>query len=153
MIESATLTRDDRARNMRHARERAGRGPDLFTAPRPAAQDPWPSLSTSALWREAALEEVRRVAGRTDTFTVADLDVPDHAQDARAVGNVLLEAARRGWIEATDRYASGGAARHGRPVRVWRSKLSLYATNAEPDQKLGAVIDPTEATREIRSRF
>ncbi len=42
--------------------------------------------------------------------------------DRRAVGWVLRQGARNGWMHATG-YVNGGPSRHGRPVVLWQSDI------------------------------
>ena len=47
-----------------------------------------------------------------------------YPREPRALGSVLREAGRRGWIARTDRVRpSERVVNHGRPVRIWRSRL------------------------------
>jgi hypothetical protein len=69
----------------------------------------------------------RHLCKRSCEFTSADLrdllarhypDVKTH--DDRALGAVMRQLQREGWIEATDRVQSSGRVRnHHRPLRVW----------------------------------
>jgi len=80
-------------------------------------------------WKRAALEQVRAVAQRQQTLTVDDvqarmqiLDVTTH--EGRAMGAVMLEARRRGWIESTGRTTQSKQKQcHAGPRTVWRSLL------------------------------
>lgn len=109
------------------ARREAARPFDLFAEPTPEPEptvDTWTeSESATEAWKQHALEVVERTARGRASFTVADvLPQLDETYDTRAVGAVLLTAARKRWI-VSDGWTSGGASRHGRPVRVWRSRL------------------------------
>jgi hypothetical protein len=101
--------------NMREERWRA-QEPNLFD------RDSWqqPQSATSE-WHHAMLAIIRRTAEQRSSFTVGDLQIPA-TPDKRAVGAVLLEAARRGWIDPGG-WVSGGNERHGRPIRQWFSNL------------------------------
>lgn len=76
-------------------------------------------------WRDRALEAIRRTCLALETFigddvwTVGELDRP---RESRALGPVILEAARRGWCVRTDRMRPSVQGHMcGRPV--WRSLL------------------------------
>jgi hypothetical protein len=73
------------------------------------------------VWKEAALRELRALAETRQHFTVEHLSprVPA-TTDLRALGAILREGAKRGWIIA-EGWTPGDRTRHGRPVRVWRS--------------------------------
>jgi hypothetical protein len=91
--------------------------PDLFSVIQAVAE------AAGDVWRAEALEAVVQTAKRKAVFTVADLDgLLPPTIDGRAIGAVLLEAAKRGYIERGD-WISGGSARHARPVRQWRSLI------------------------------
>jgi hypothetical protein len=77
--------------------------------------------SATASWHTAMLAEIRHTAEHRSSFTVGDLRIPA-TPDKRAVGAVLLEAARRGWIDPGG-WVSGGNTRHGRPIRQWFSNV------------------------------
>jgi hypothetical protein len=78
-------------------------------------------------WKAEAMRAVVRVARERGRFTTDDvwqalggLDVGTH--EPRAMGAVMRQAARNGWVRATDEYVkSGRAACHARPLRVWES--------------------------------
>lgn len=101
------------ARWLEHHRDRQ---PDLFSAPTWA--DP---QSPGERWLADALEIVRTAAESRESFTVEDLTFSS-TPDARAVGAVMRQAARRGWITNAG-YVTSGRERHGRPVVLWISKL------------------------------
>lgn len=47
-------------------------------------------------------------------------------REPRALGPVMKRGASAGWIEPTDRYTPSIQPQgHGRPMRIWRSKLHL----------------------------
>lgn len=81
-------------------------------------------------WRTAALEVVQRVARSRPTLTIEDVAplVPD-TPDRRALGYVMLAAKTSGWLEALG-YVNSGAERHGKPIRLWRSRLHQPSTPA-----------------------
>lgn len=101
----------------RRERESYGDVPDLFSAwEQPAAPPDG--------WIDAALEVVRRAARASPTLTIEDVrpDVPPTV-DYRALGALMTRAARCGWIKA-DGWVSGNAEqRHGRPIRLWVSRI------------------------------
>ena len=82
-------------------------------------------------WREQALEAVRRTAERLAIFTVDDVwDVGElpATRENRAVGAVMLRAARLGWIRATHRFVpTTRVASHGCPRRQWESLIYVAA--------------------------
>jgi len=102
------------------ARRDAAQASSLFDAP----ALPWEApASVSSDWAEHALGIVRHLAEMRETLSVIDIaPLVDDAYDNRALGAVLLTAARRGWIEKGP-YIDGGPSRHNRPVRQWRSRL------------------------------
>jgi hypothetical protein len=83
-------------------------------------------------WRERALDALYRAARMNLSLTVLDLwyfcaECMEDVLDARAVGGIMREGARRAWIRATDQYRpSSNPAHHGRPLRVWRSLIYRY---------------------------
>ncbi len=79
-------------------------------------------------WLRHALNAVENCAMRMVHFTTDDvwdrLTNLEHPPEPRALGAVMREAAKRGWVETTDRIRkSTRVACHGRPVRVWKSLL------------------------------
>jgi hypothetical protein len=78
-------------------------------------------------WKLAAAEAIASLAFNFETFTSDDvwriLDRSEHTtHERKAMGPMLLNAARDGLIERTGRTVdSRRTACHGRPVRVWRS--------------------------------
>jgi hypothetical protein len=66
---------------------------------------------------------VRDLARTHDEFTVEDIaPLVQATYDLRALGGIMLQAKRHGWIEAAG-YVNSGRARHGKPIRCWRSRL------------------------------
>lgn len=79
--------------------------------------------SAGEVWKLEVLEAIVAVAKRKPTLTVEDLDglVPPTI-DLRALGGVMLEAQRRGYIRK-GQWVTSGRERHGRPVRQWISLI------------------------------
>lgn len=82
--------------------------------------------NTSKQWRDAALVTVRLIAHELDEFTTDDvwfvLDGKYATHEPRAMGAIMLQAARARVIVATDRYVkSARPGCHARPIRVWKS--------------------------------
>jgi hypothetical protein len=77
--------------------------------------------SATQTWRHDALAVIRRVAESRESFTVEDVRFPATV-DNRSRGAALLDAARRDWI-VQDGWRTGDRTRHGRPVRLWRSRV------------------------------
>lgn len=76
-------------------------------------------------WREMALEAVRQTCNELDEFisddiwTISGLEAPE---ESRALGPVMLRAARLGWCAKTDRVRPSVRSHlSGKPV--WRSRL------------------------------
>lgn len=81
-------------------------------------------------WRAHALDVVQALALRRPEFSTDAvwhaLDEEDgpETHERRALGGVMREAARAGWIEPTDRTVdSTRAIAHRGPKRVWRSLI------------------------------
>lgn len=75
---------------------------------------------------DAALLAVERVARRQSELVCDDvwaqLDTRSH--DNRALGPVMKQAERAGWIRATERFQlTAQARRHRAPVRIWASRV------------------------------
>jgi hypothetical protein len=76
-------------------------------------------------WLNAAMAAIDWQRTHRETFTtdnvwemISHLDPP---REPRAMGAAMREAARRGWIVATDRVVKSTRPKcHRRPVRVWR---------------------------------
>lgn len=81
-------------------------------------------------WKRIALGAAHHVALHKDFFTVDDVqevlqtkDVETH--DGRAMGPVMLEARRRGWIESTRTTVQTTQKHcHASPTTLWRSRLN-----------------------------
>jgi hypothetical protein len=80
------------------------------------------------VWRDEVLDVIEHLARRQDVLIADDVwtELEQRGQgltyDRRALGAVLREACKRGFIEATPDYAPS-ARRHSSPLRVWRSCL------------------------------
>lgn len=85
-------------------------------------------------WKQDALLAVGEVAWRLEEFTSDDIwatGLPKPAE-ARALGPILMQAAKKGWCEKTGRSRpTSQASRHATDVAIWRSKL------------IGATVAPT----------
>lgn len=80
-------------------------------------------------WIDEALVDLRALAARCDTFTSDDvwaaLRFPP--RESRMIGNLLARAKTAGVCEPTDQHRpSRRGMNHGRPVRVWRSRPSMF---------------------------
>lgn len=81
------------------------------------------------VWKREALAAVVRVARERGRFTTDDVwqaldGVEAGTHEPRAMGAVMRQAARQGWVRATDGYVrSSRVACHARPLRVWESAL------------------------------
>ena len=82
-------------------------------------------------WKQAALSAIWRIADRWPTLTtdnvwllLADSEWSHLPIDPRAMGAIMREAQRRGWIAPTAEWkASVRVVNHARPIRVWRSLI------------------------------
>lgn len=80
-------------------------------------------------WKTFALETIRLVAETRYEFTTDEiqelLDIaPVQTHEPRALGAVMIQAARLGLIAQTDRFiTSKSVRRHRAPKRVWRSLI------------------------------
>ena len=91
--------------------------PDLFATIAAVTE------AAGTVWKLEVIEAIVTVAKRRPTLTVEDLDglVPPTI-DLRALGGVMLEAQRRGYIRKGG-WTTSGRERHGRPVREWHSLI------------------------------
>ena len=83
-------------------------------------------------WKARAFDAIARVARRRSTLTTDDvwaaMDGPAGTHEPRAMGPMMLSAARAGLIEATESYVkSARVTCHARPLRVWSSKFGGVA--------------------------
>lgn len=77
-------------------------------------------------WKANALSAVHHVAATQPELVVDDVwrFLAERPTEGRAMGAVMQQAARSGWIEATDRYAATVQAQsHAGGRRVWRSLI------------------------------
>ncbi len=79
-------------------------------------------------WKAHALDAIESCARSFPTFTTdavwALLDGGPETHEPRALGAVMREAARRGWVESTDRTEQTARVHaHQRPARVWHSLI------------------------------
>ena len=77
-------------------------------------------------WRFHAEQAVLRAARKLPELTVDDvqLEMPVEitTHEGRAMGAVMLAAAKVGWIQPTDRFKPGNQPKsHRNPRRVWKS--------------------------------
>lgn len=83
------------------------------------------------LWKSQAGEAIRRVCERQAEFICDDvwaelaaMNVTEGPPEPRALGPVVLQAARRGLCERTGRYKpSANVSCHGNPRGIWRSLI------------------------------
>lgn len=122
------MTRADTSRELRDLLVEHRRGLAARLADQLELDEAIESVADNAgpVWRAHALAAVRKAAERHPELTVDD--VHEHITlpvlDARALGHVMRTAARDGLIAATGEYrTSRRPATHGRPCRVWRSRL------------------------------
>jgi hypothetical protein len=80
-------------------------------------------------WKAVAEAAVRQIASTRRTLTTDDVwaaltDTGFSTHEPRAMGAIMTAAARKRWVEATDRtIESTRPENHRRPVRVWRSLI------------------------------
>jgi hypothetical protein len=124
---SARLNEALAALDAARARQEVGRELDLFGPPADLAPVARAIESVTEHagpeWRYEALAVVERAARAQSELTVEDIapHVPPTI-DRRALGGVMVEAKRRGWLEPLG-YVSSGAERHHKPIRLWRSRI------------------------------
>lgn len=83
-------------------------------------------------WKDCALTAVMTVASVHAEFItdavwagLEELDASVTTHDGRAMGAVMRQAHRMGFITPTDRYAPSSRVKaHRRPMRIWKSELS-----------------------------
>lgn len=89
-------------------------------------------------WKSVALKAVGWVAMTHITFTTDDVWLVLSGRDAsthesRALGAVMLRAAKIGYIESTDQYRpSIRPEAHQRPVKIWKSLLMDAPSVVQP---------------------
>ena len=80
-------------------------------------------------WKDIALSIVRHIASvlpelTTDNVWLALSETLAHTPEPRAIGAIMLQAARRGWIAPTDRVVKTVRPEaHKRPIAIWKSLL------------------------------
>ena len=84
--------------------------------------------NADAPWKRAAMAAIYKVAGERSRFTADDVwdAMPDDAgtHEPRAMGAMMLQAAKAGVIAATEDYTqSHRSVRHAGPMRVWESRV------------------------------
>lgn len=86
-------------------------------------------------WKRQALAVVQRLAQQRAEFISEDAwPYLPPVREPRALGGIMRTAQARGWIEPTDRVVpSPSKVGHGRPSRVWRSRL--YPGREHPPEK------------------
>jgi hypothetical protein len=80
--------------------------------------------ATDEQWREAALAAVQRTCEQQAEFISDDVwrNGLDSTREDRALGPIMLRAARAGWCKKTDRVRPSVRS-HGSGKPVWKSKL------------------------------
>lgn len=81
-------------------------------------------------WKSLTFSFIRQLAESLPEFTTDHVwawlqEYPDVAtHEPRALGSMMREAYKLGWIVPTDRYENSVRPEcHARPVKVWRSRL------------------------------
>ena len=84
-------------------------------------------------WQDTALAAVHQCAFGKESFIVDevweymyDLHGAEqaHTRDNRAMGSIIVEAKKYGWITATNEYRPSARTKsHGNPRRVWKSLI------------------------------
>jgi hypothetical protein len=91
--------------------------PDLFSTIEAVVE------AAGDVWRLEVLEAIVTIAKRKSVLTVEDITpLAPPTLDMRAIGGVLLDAQRRGYITKGG-WVTSGRERHGRPVREWHSRV------------------------------
>jgi len=91
-------------------------------------------------WYKAALLAVKKLAKRRETFTTADVlaelkktDVKTH--DLRAIGPVMVDAKKSGWIESDGLVRRNDSHTRG-ATTLWRSKIRPAPKAIAPSQQV-----------------
>lgn len=86
--------------------------------------------ATSDSWKQVALDSVRTVATKNFEFLADEVwqeindRMPGHQLNGSALGGVMHQVARLGYIIRTDYFKrSQRPATHGKPLPVWRSRV------------------------------
>jgi len=81
-------------------------------------------------WTSLVFKIIRYLAQELPSFTTDHVwkwlqEYPDvQTHEPRALGAMMREAYKSGWVEPTDRYENSHRPEcHARPVRVWASRL------------------------------
>lgn len=81
-------------------------------------------------WKSLTFSIIRQLAESLPEFTTDHVwawlqEYPEiHTHERRALGSMMRETYKSGWIEPTDRYVNSQRPEcHARPVKVWRSRL------------------------------
>jgi hypothetical protein len=82
------------------------------------AADEWKAVAQKVLYAYAKTHPT--LSGWQITVKLREMKIPTPTD--RALGPLLVWAARQGWIEKTDRHENNPLA-HGCPSPIWRSKL------------------------------
>ncbi len=91
--------------------------PDLFSVIQAVTE------AAGTVWTLEVLEAIVTTAKRKPVLTVEDVSpLCPPTIDMRALGGVMLEAQRRGYITKGG-WVTSGRERHGRPVRQWHSRI------------------------------
>ena len=85
--------------------------------------------NADARWKDACVDTIHRLALEREDFTTDDvweaMDPEARTHERRAMGAMMRRAADRGWIRPTTLYKpTARPEAHGRPVRVWASRLA-----------------------------
>lgn len=79
--------------------------------------------AAGTVWTLEVLEAIVETAKRKPVLTVEDVSpLCPPTIDMRALGGVMLEAQRRGYITKGG-WVTSGRERHGRPIRAWHSRI------------------------------
>jgi len=89
------------------------------------------AVAANSDWKEAMLSIVHSLAKTRGKFSADDafaefnlLKVKPTTQDPRAMGWVMLQAVRNGWIVRTGEFVeTNRVSCHNAPIRIWRSLL------------------------------
>src|SRR5689334_16130981 len=80
-------------------------------------------------WKEVALRIIREIAETQPELTTDDVwplieKSPWDTHEPRALGPIMIHAAKRGWITATDRAVKSNRKEcHHRKIQIWQSRL------------------------------
>ena len=109
---------NDAVRELAPFREaKAAAQPDLFSVIEQV------TANAGEVWRLDALNALQELARTRPTLTIEHLSpLCGATHDRRALGGILTEGKRRGWIE-NGGLVYAGAERHGRPIVQWHSRL------------------------------